>query len=254
MRKINIPIIILLLLVVFSSCNRKAQLTYMNNIGAENLNIKPAISYLLKPGDLLYVQIQTQDEKISKYFNNQSSNNTTQLQNEASQFLFGYSVSDSGLIQLPMLWHLKVGGLTINQTRELIQNETNKFLNDGIALVKLLSYRITVLGEVKSPGIKTNSKDYLTIFEGLALAGDFTDFANRSNVLLVRQTPEGVKSTRIDLHDKNIIFSDYYYLLPNDMLFIEPRKGKVLNLNAPNVNFWVSLLTTTLVIISFFTK
>jgi polysaccharide export outer membrane protein len=176
---------------------------------------------------------------------------STMFGNESSNYLYGYSVSDSGTIQLPVLGTIKIADLTINQCRDQIQKKTEIYLKDGIAVVKLLSFKVTILGEVKSPGVKTNLKDNLTLFEGIGLAGDLTDFAERTNVLLMRQTPDGVKSMRVNLQDKNLLFSEAYYLVPNDILIVEPRKGKLFTMNSPNISIYLSILTTTLLMISF---
>ena len=244
--------------IILSSCNRKAQLLYVNNIGNENLKTQAIPIYTLKPGDVLYIQILTQDPNISNLFNNKgigsAASATNMFMNDASQYLYGYSVSDSGYVQLPVLGNIKVSGLSINQATESIQKSTSKYLTDGIAVVKLLSYKITVLGEVKRPGVFTNFKDNLTIFEGLGFAGDLTDYAERTNVLLMRQTPDGVKTIRLNLQDKNILFSEAYYLVPNDMVVVEPRKGKLFSMNQPNVSLYLSIISTTLLLMNFIIK
>lgn len=245
------------LLICLSSCNRKAQLLYVNNIGNESLKTQAIPIYTLRPGDVLYIQILTQDPNISNLFNNKGISaaiSSNMFVNDATQYLYGYSVSDSGNVQLPVLGNIKVLGLSINQATESIQKATSKYLTDGVAVVKLLSYKITVLGEVKRPGVFTNFKDNLNIFEGLGLAGDLTDYAERTNVLLVRQTPDGIKTIRVNLQDKNILFSEAYYLVPNDMLVAEPRKGKLFSMNQPNISLYLSIVSTTLLLINFLVK
>ncbi len=206
---------------------------------------------------MLYVQIITQDATVSSLFNNRgmgSSLQSNMFGSESGNYLYGYSISDSGYIQLPVLGKLRIAELTINQCRDLIQIQTEKYLKDGIAVVKLLSFKVTILGEVKKPGVITNLKDNLTIFEGLGLAGDFTDYAQRTNVLLMRQTPDGITTTRVNLQDKNLLFSEAYYLVPNDILVVEPRKGKLFNMNAPNVAISLSIISTTLLLINLILK
>jgi len=251
-------IIIVAAIGLLSSCNKRAQLLYINNnISNENLKTPNIPQYTLKSGDMLYVQIITQDAAVSSLFNNRgisSSMQSNMFGSESGNYLYGYSISDSGYIQLPVLGKLKVIDLTINQCRELIQKNTEKYLTDGIAVVKMLSFKVTILGEVRSPGVKTNLKDYLTIFEAFGLAGDFTDYAQRTNVLLVRQTPDGVKTLRVNLQDKNLLFSEAYYLVPNDILLVEPRKGKLFNMNAPNVAVSLSIISTTLLLINLILK
>jgi len=251
----KILLLVVTLVVLLSSCNKKAQMLYFNNMMNENLKTTKIPEYTLKPGDVLYIQIITQDPIVSSLFNNRGMGNAIQstiFGSESSNYLYGYSVSDSGMIQLPVLGKLKLTDLTINQCRDLIQKQTEIYLKDGIAVVKLLSFKVTVLGEVKLPGVKTNLKDNLTIFEGIGLAGDLTDFAERTNVLLMRQTPDGVKSMRINLQDKNLLFSEAYYLVPNDILIVEPRKGKLLTMNSPNIAIYLSIVTTTLLLMNYF--
>ena len=127
-------------------------------------------------------------------------------------------------------------------------------MTDGLAVVKLLSYKITVLGEVKRPGVYTNFKDNLTLFEAIGLAGDFTDFGERSNVLVVRQTPDGLVTYRVNLHDKAIVASEAYHLLPNDMVIVEPRKGKIAALNTPNISIVLSTISTLALVLNIILK
>lgn len=245
------------IIVTLSSCNKRAQLLYVNNILDENLKTPNIPQYTLKKGDMLYIQIITQEPTISSLFNNRglgASASATMFGSESGNYLYGYSLNDSGYVHLPVLGKLKLIDLTMNQCRELIQKNTEKYLTDGIAVVKLLSFKVTILGEVKKPGVIINLKDNLTIFEGLGLAGDFTDYAQRNNVLLMRQTPDGIKSSRVNLQDKNLLFSDAYYLVPNDILVVEPRKGKLFNMNAPNVAVSLSIISTTLLLINLLLK
>lgn len=250
-------ILIAATIVLLTSCNKRAQLLYINNIANESLKTPKIPEYILKPGDVLYVQIITQDQNVSNLFNNRGmvgSAQASMFNSESGNYLYGYSVSDSGYVQLPVLGKLQLAGLTISQSRDLIQKCTEKYLIDGITVVKLLSYKVTILGEVKRPGVYTNLKDNLTIFEGLGLAGDLTDYAQRNNVLLLRQTNDGVKTVRINLQDKNLLFSEAYYLIPNDILVVEPRKGKLFSMNSPNIAISLSVISTTLLLLNYLMK
>jgi polysaccharide biosynthesis/export protein len=250
-------LLIAVLIITLASCNRRSQLLYVNNISNENLKTAETPEYLLKPGDMLYVQIITQDPTVSSLFNNRGFGNSVQSNmfgNESSNYLYGYTLNDSGYVQLPVLGKLKLLDLTVEQSRALIQKETQRYLIDGIAVVKQLSFKVTILGEVKSPGIKSILKENLTIFEGIGLAGDVTDYAKRTNVLLMRQTPDGIKTIRVNLQDKNILSSEAYYLVPNDILVVEPRKGKLFNMNAPNITVSLSIITSTLLLINLLLK
>lgn len=256
MRNNYIRIGFLFILAILSvACNRKSQLLYMSNVQNELIGAAKSQPYLLRPGDVLSVQIITQDPDISKLYNfNTSGNIANPYSSEISTYLTGYSVSDSGVLQLPILGKIKVDGLSVRQAQEKIQQESEKYLKDGLVLVKLINFKVTVIGEVKRPGTYTNYNDNLNIFEAIGLAGDLSDFGERSNVLVLRQTPEGVKTFRLNLHDKNILISEGFYLLPNDTVIVEPRQGKVFSMNSPNVQLYLSIVTTTLLMLNLILK
>lgn len=208
--------------------------------------------YLLKPGDVLSVQIISQDERVSKLFSNTGGSGSMSANlPDAAIYLTGYSINDSGYIHIPVLGKLKLAGLDINSAQNQVQSSVDEYLKDGIAIIKLLSFKITVIGEVKKPGTYTNFKDNLNIFEAIGLAGDLSDYAERSTVLVVRQTVDGLKTSRINLNDKRILDFEAFYLLPNDIVIVEPRKGKVFNMNSPNISLFLSVVSTALLLINY---
>jgi len=246
--------IILVLVVVVSliSCNRKSQLLYMSDVQNEVLTTAVFQPYLLKPGDVLSVQIITQDINVSRLFNiNAVGTSYNAYVSEASTYVNGFSINDSGYVYLPVLGKIKIDSLSTRQAQAIIQKETEKYLKDGLAIVKLLSFKVTVIGEVKRPGTYTNFNDNLNIFEAIGLAGDLSDYGQRSNVLVIRKTPQGVKTLRLNLHDKALITSEGFYLLPNDTVIVEPRTGKVMALNTPNVSLFLSIITTALLMMNY---
>ena len=242
-------VILILITVVALSCNRKAQLVYLGNVQNENFSAIQPPKYLLKPGDVLSVQIITQDGNISKRFN--PAGGVSSLSSDAEAYLSGYTVSDTGTILLPVIGLINISGITVQSAQAKIQTAANQYLTDGIVILKLLSFKVTVIGEVKRPGTFTNYKDNLNIFEAIGLAGDLSDFAERSTVLVVRQTPEGLKTSRINLNDKRILYFEAFYLLPNDIVIVEPRRGKVFNMNTPNISLFLSIVTTALLLVNY---
>lgn len=245
-------VILILITVVALSCNRKAQLVYLGNVQNENFSAIQPPKYLLKPGDVLSVQIISQDERVSKLFSNTGGSGSMSANlPDAAIYLTGYSINDSGYIHIPVLGKLKLAGLDINSAQNQVQSSVDEYLKDGIAIIKLLSFKITVIGEVKKPGTYTNFKDNLNIFEAIGLAGDLSDYAERSTVLVVRQTVDGLKTSRINLNDKRILDFEAFYLLPNDIVIVEPRKGKVFNMNSPNISLFLSVVSTALLLINY---
>lgn len=242
-------VILILITVVALSCNRKAQLVYLGNVQNENFSAIQPPKYLLKPGDVLSVQIITQDGNISKRFN--PAGGVSSLSSDAEAYLSGYTVSDTGTILLPVIGLINISGISVQSAQAKIQTAANQYLTEGIVILKLLSFKVTVIGEVKKPGTFTNYKDNLNVFEAIGLAGDLSDYAERSKVLIVRQTNEGLKTSRINLNDKAILSYESFYLMPNDIVIVEPRKGKVFNLNSPNVSLFLSIVSTTLLLLRY---
>jgi len=253
MQKLNSKIFLLIVIILsLYSCNRKSQLLYMSDVQNEVLQAAKVQPYLLKPGDVLSVQILTQDQNVSRLFNVSAvGTNYNTYATEASTYVNGFSVNDSGFIQLPVLGKIKIDSLSTREAQSRIQTETEKYLKDGLAIVKLLSFKVTVIGEVKRPGTYTNYNDNLNIFEAIGLAGDLSDYGQRSNVLVLRRTPNGVKTIRLNLHDKSIITSEGFYLLPNDTIIVEPRNGKIMALNTPNISIFLSIVTTALLMMNY---
>jgi polysaccharide export outer membrane protein len=166
---------------------------------------------------------------------------------ESNIYVFGYTVSDSGTISLPILGEVEVMGLTINEVQSAISEKAKQYLKDAVINVKLLSFKFTVIGEVSRPGSYTNFNNQLTVLDAIGMAGDITDFGNRRHVLVLRPTREGTATYHIDLQDKNLLQSEGFFLLPNDIVIVEPIKSKPTKLNIPT---YTLVITTSLSTIS----
>jgi len=195
--------------------------------------------------------VQSLDPEQSAFFNISSSERQNIQANEASLFLSGYSVNQDGLISLPIVGEIKVSGLAVEEIRELIQDEINKYLLDAIVLVKLTSYKIIVLGDVKNPGAKYIYNTQATIFEALSLAGDANLSGNRRHVKLIRQLDGKSYVIKLDLTDPKIIESPYYFLLPNDAIYVEPSKEHLFRNNLVLITIVFTAITTSLVVLNF---
>lgn len=215
--------------------------------------------YMIKPRDILYITLRAMntDGLITDFLSGgRSSSGSNTMQYESGQFLSGYDVDSKGNILLPVAGEIYVEGLTLENARDTLQLKMGKIFPNSIVECKLLSFKFTVIGEIKAPGTYTNYNNYLTVLEAIGRAGGIADFGKKDNVLVVRAVEKGTKTYRINLHDKNILTSEAYFLLPNDVVIIEPVKHKIFNLNLPTINFGISTataaLTTTLLLINFF--
>lgn len=251
----NIKIILLITLVAITaiSCNRKSQLVYMRNLQV-NEGFKPLTppAYRLVKGDVLYIQLITPNPEASLAFNNPTGiQSTGQVRDESSLYLSGYAINENGDIELPFIGDLSVVGLTIDETRKLVQTEAEKHFKDARIKIRYASFKITVLGEVRRPGSQMNYNDNITIFEALGQAGDITENGNRKNILVLRPTPEGGKTYRLNLSDKAILESEAYFLLPNDIVFVEPIANKAFLMNIPYITLLFSTISTAVLLINF---
>ena len=179
-------------------------------------------------------------------------------QGESGGYLYGYDVNPEGTIILPVIGPIKVEGLTLEDTRKLLQDSADKVFKNSTVECKLLSFKFTVIGEVRIPGTYINYNNYLTVLEAIGRAGGLSDFGRRDRVLVIRPVDGGTKTYRLNLQDKHILSSEAYFLLPNDVVIIEPESKKIFNLNLPTFSFIftsvTSAITTTLLLINYFGK
>ena len=227
MKKLYYVIVIFLLFLTSCISNRK--LVYFPD-PEFNTDVPVEITnnlqqYHLQPRDVISVRIKTLDSESADYFNIEPTNGFQQF-NAVGLYINGYSIDETGCITLPEIGNTNVGGLTVQQAQKKIQNDLSDYLNNATILVKLVSFKVTVLGEVNNPGYYFIYNEQANVLEGLGLAGDLTDFGNRENITLIRQTQSGSKAILLDLKDPNLIASEYYYLQPNDVIYVQPLRAK----------------------------
>jgi len=212
-------------------------------------------SYKLSPGDVLHIQLVTHSPEISMAFNNPTGiQYFSQGRDESSLYLNGYTVNPSGFVQLPFLGEAQVKGLTIDEARSVIQEKTNAMYKDASVIVKLASFKVTVVGEVRRPGVIRNFNDNLNVFEAIAAVGDISENGDRQKVLVVRPTNQGNKTYRLNLADRSVLSSEAFYLLPNDVVIVEPIGNKVFQMNLPYLNLTLSSISTIILLYNFITR
>ena len=142
--------------------------------------------------------------------------------------MIGYSVDDSGMVSLPILGKVYVRGKSLEEARQTIQAEVDRFFNGAYVAVHLGGIRFSILGEVNRAGKYTVLQDRLTIFEAIAQGGDLNAVANRHQVTIIRQKPDGAEVIHVDLTNRDIIHSPYYFICPNDVIYVQPLKVREL--------------------------
>jgi polysaccharide export outer membrane protein len=203
----------------------------------------------LKKGDLLYLMVQSPNEQINSLFVpiNQSNNNY----NRSSLYLKGYSINNNGELNLPLVGHVKIEGLTVDSAEQVVTKAISQYFNDMTVNVKFLSYKITLLGEIKHPGAFYTYDRNLSFLEALGQGGDLTDFGDRKRIKLIHQSDTGISSTTIDLTNDDVFTQEKYYVQPNDIIYVPPVRNKNFRLNAPLISIIFSSISTLILVLNF---
>lgn len=217
--------------VVLSSCvpQKKMLLLKEMQMATENTSIEyqneRTLDYKIQPGDNLFIRATSIiDEKNSVLLNGDARGNY--LTSDASIYLNSYTVNKDGFIDYPLTGLVEVKNLTVEEAKEKLQNVLSKYVKETSLMVKLSNFDLTIIGEVTHPGKFKIYQSEIGILEALALAGNVTNFAKTDNVKLVRRTDNGSEIITLNVGNADILSSPYYYLKPNDILYVEPMKAK----------------------------
>ena len=225
--------LLLTISVLFSSCISTQDLIYLQkkDKSQEDASIVAVGSkpYRLQTNDVLSITIKAIDPKLVAIFN-PSNDGAGGGKSESGLYFDGFTVDDHGNIRIPVLGELNVIGYTLDEIRVRIEKQLlAEYFNkeaDIFVTVRLAGLRYTINGEIGGPGTKTLFQDNVTIMEAIANSGDITITGNRKAVTVMRKTPTGVQMHDLDLTDINAMQSPYYYLQPNDFIYVKPLKQK----------------------------
>ena len=232
--KIYHYLFLLLLINVLSSCSSTKQATYFSNASDTTILTRlDEAETLIQKNDMLSVYISSLNPEASAVFNAPNSQATTTSTTTGSASAGGYLVNTDGNIQIPILGNIKAAGLTKKQLKADITNSIidKKLLIDPIVTIRHLNYEVTVIGEVSRPTVINVPNEKISLLKALGIAGDITVFGKKDNVMLIREIEGKRKVKRIDLNSNNFLTSPYYYLQPNDIIYVEANKFKVINAN-----------------------
>lgn len=251
MRKNLFFIVFAVLCMTLGSCGSSKQIAYFQN--ADSLNYaasKGLFDAKIMPKDLLTITVSTTDPKAATPFNLSVTNtlNATGYLSTGAGSLQTYLVDNDGFINFPVVGQLKVGGMTKRQCENYIRDKILPYMSkteNPIVTVKMASFKVTVAGEVKAPGVFNVDQEKISVIEALARAGDLTIYGKRGNVLLIREDATGEKSVhRLNLNDANLINLPYYYLQQNDYLYVEPNSVQAKNSAiGSSTTIWISVVS-----------
>lgn len=244
-RNIVLLMVVALAFWVLPSCTPTKTLTqravYFKGISDSALALtSPEYEPVLQKGDILYIGVITPNEKSAKLFNmpnfyagtdNAPVNSNSSVSNPTQ----GYLIDETGMITFPLLGKLKADGVTKAVLTDTISNRIKQYIDSAIVSIRLLNYRVTVLGEVVRPGAYSIPSERVSILDAIGLAGDLTIYGRRDNIRVIRNM-NGVRQTStLNLNSGNVFASPYFYLRQNDIVYVELNDRKVANTDQANI-------------------
>ena len=258
-RKLLIPLFSLLFLQMFlQSCVSNKKFIYLQDRSTNNIDsnkyykIEPFV-YKLQKLDILYLSVFTDDEKFNKLFVQPGSASQSGGGAGTQYYFTGFTIDQEGKLELPYIGKLKIAGLSIEETKSMIGEELKKYFKVFFIQLKVAEFKFSVLGSVNHPGQFFFIQNKISIIEAIAQAGDLNEMAKKQAVQLYRQFPDGIKMFTLDLTDRNLMNSPYWYIQPNDVLYIQPLKIRTIGaLTSVQSSFAViaPLLSTLLLVLN----
>jgi polysaccharide export outer membrane protein len=227
-------------MVLLSACVTNKKYIYLQDKGgaksSDTLSMTKVINdeYKLKPGDILYIRLVTEDEKMNEYFNPLSGRNgggnmqmmMTQAGGGTPFYIMGYSLDKNANLELPHVGIIPLYDKSVDEAREIIRKEVSKYFKNFYLQVILAEFRFSILGSVYKPGQYFFNLNHLNVFQAISMAGDLTDIGKRTGITLMREEHGKMQFINLDLTDRNIINSPYFYIKPNDIIYVQPVKSR----------------------------
>lgn len=260
----RIPAFFVLLLAgsqLLTGCIQTKQLAYFQ--GTTNLpdTLTVAARYVpkIQAGDVLSVQVSSLNPEASSFFNpyatlasaDRGSMSTTPTPATPLPAQNGFLVDNTGSIELPVLGKVQVAGQTAAQVKDRLRESLKEYLKEPTVNIRNLNFRISVMGEVLRPSLFTIPNEQITLLEALSLSGDATIYGRRDNVLIIREENGKRTFARVDLTRRDLFSSPYYYLHPNDVVYVEPGKARVATADRTNQLLPIALSALSFVAIIF---
>lgn len=251
-RLTQIPFLFLFVSIWLPSCVPVEQMLYLqdpqSDITGELMHYQDD-EYQLQVNDILDVQIISLNPEINSVFNNSTSAPGQVAQVTAQNggdlfYMTGYSVNENGEVEIPFIGSIAVVGLTLREAHQRVDQEVAKLFSNYHLQIRLGGVRFSLLGEFNKPGKAVILQNQVTIFEALAIGGDLTAVANREKVRLVRQYPDGTKIHQINLLDRSVIESPFYFIKPNDVIYAEPLKQRSWGIGITGAQTFTTIIST----------
>lgn len=251
LRKIisNVLYILSFSVIFITSCVPLERLAYVQSERgtdpADMQYLGEQIDNIIRPGDELYIRITSADEERTAVM-------YQEVRGVYDPTLLSHTVSDDGTIKLPYIGRILLAELTLEEASDKIELALSDYLFIPSAYIRFVNTKVTVIGEVRSPGVFVFNYKNINVLQAVAYANDITEFGNRRNVLIIREE-DGRRRTKhyIDLTSDKLLESEWYHVKSDDIIYVEPLGRKKWGMEAVPYNLILSVITTTLVVITY---
>jgi Periplasmic protein involved in polysaccharide export len=240
--------VILLLAAGLTSCITTRQTNYLQTIAKSKSTFNDSASYEdyhLKEGDRLYIQVYSTDTKTNALFNGSGNNGSQMLGSNSDLDLYTYLIQTDGNIDFPTVGDIFLRDKTLRESKKAIEEAIRPILKVNSVDVRLIGQSFSVIGSGKS-GRFIFPKEKINIYQALAIAGDFGTYTDRSKIKILRKTGKGTLIKSFDIRNIDIINSEFYYLEPDDIIFLQPLNSQFFGVTT----LW-SAISTVITTISF---
>ena len=242
---------LVILLSLFSSCASRKDLVYFQADSSALHTSYELNAPKLQPGDILAISVTADDIRATEPFNQISPYNSSGTLQNTNPFIPTYAIDVDGNIDFPKLGKVKLAGKTRTEAMDFLKAEVRKYINNPGISMEVRNFRITVLGEVKTPGSFPINNDRITILEAIGLAGDLTINGVRNNVLVIREQNGKKEEFRVDLTKRDALNSPVYYLAQNDVVYVEPNGARIQSSKyTQNTSIFVSIASLIITIVA----
>ncbi|MFW5700085.1 MAG: polysaccharide biosynthesis/export family protein [Cyclobacteriaceae bacterium] len=234
--------------LLFASCVPLSETAYVQQEKSEdpsdNQYIGTQIDNIISSGDELYIRITSADEERTAFDHQEQAR-------VSDPTLLSYTVSDDGTIKLPYIGKILVADITLEEASDKIEEALKQYLFIPSVYIRFINTKVTVLGEVRNPGVYMFNYKNINILQAIGYANEITEFGNRRNVLIIRE--EGIRRTRhfVDLTSDDLLESEWYLIKSDDIIYVEPLKRKKWGMATVPYNLILSVITTAIVVITF---
>lgn len=249
MKFFNINAVIIATIILTASCVPISQLSYFNDLNElKEPEVNPRTQKLIMPFDRLYIKVISIDAQTNLIFGA-----SEEMRSGMANGILGYLVDEAGNINFPFVGNINIVSLTTAKAAEKIQKALDDYVSKTSVTVKYIDNQVTIMGEVQHQGVFPFIQDKLNIYEALGLGGGLTQYGDRKKIILIRNEGAKIMHYRLDLSDSKIAAKDYYYIMPNDVIVVEPLKA--LSASYQNITYTTILSSiTTLIAVLLFTN